>query len=67
MLTALNKIDRLDEMARLRLAEKTLLNSVVVSATTGEGIPDLLIKISAELFDTYNFISVHLPYKEGDV
>jgi GTP-binding protein HflX len=64
-LTVLNKIDRLADPEKARLALSDFPNSVAISALTGEGIPDLLDMVSEHLFETFNFVSVRLPYQEG--
>ena len=65
ILTAVNKIDRLKEPNRARLVLENFSNAVAISALTGEGIPDLLIKINQHLFDTYTPIHVKIPYQNG--
>lgn len=65
ILTAVNKIDRLKEPNRARLVLENFSNAVAISALTGEGIPDLLIKINQHLFDTYTPIRVKIPYQNG--
>ncbi len=66
-LTALNKIDRLDdpEAAVAALESAGFPNSVAISARTGEGIPVLLEMIRRRLFETYQPVLVRLPYSEG--
>jgi len=65
ILTALNKIDRLDNPQAARLALDSFPNAVAISALTGEGISDLLESAQELLFERYTPIDVHLPYKEG--
>lgn len=65
ILTTLNKIDHLNDPERARQTLANFPNSVAISALTGEGVPDLLQKVSEHLFETYNSVSVRLPYKEG--
>jgi len=65
ILTAVNKIDRLKEPNRARLVLENFSNAVAISALTGEGIPDLLMKINQHLFDTYTPIRVKIPYQNG--
>ncbi|MGE5225188.1 MAG: GTPase HflX [Omnitrophica WOR_2 bacterium] len=64
-LTVLNKIDRLADPEKARMALSDFPNSVAISALTGQGIPDLLEMVSEHLFETFNFVSVRLPYQEG--
>jgi GTPase len=65
ILTAINKIDRLDDPAAARLALDTFPNAVAISAITGEGVGDLLAGAQEQLFERYIPLDVHLPYKEG--
>jgi GTP-binding protein HflX len=65
VITALNKIDRLNDPERARTAVAGFPNSVAISALHGEGIPDMLRKVNENLYDTYTPIRVRLPYQEG--
>ena len=65
VLTILNKIDRLADPEKARAALAGFPNSVAISALTGEGIQDLLELVNNTLFETFNYLIVHLPYKEG--
>jgi GTPase len=65
ILTAVNKIDRLKEPERARLALEDFPNAVAISALKGEGIQELLRKINQYLFDTYATIQVRVPYQKG--
>jgi GTP-binding protein HflX len=65
VLTAINKIDRLDDPAAARLALDTFPNAAAISALTGEGVADLLAGAQEQLFERYIPLDVHLPYKEG--
>jgi len=65
ILTAVNKIDRLKEPERARLALEDFPNAVAISALKGEGIQELLRKINQYLFDTYATIEVRIPYQKG--
>jgi GTPase len=67
VITALNKIDRLDDPQAARRALDTFPNSVAISALTGLGMPDLVIAIEKQLFETYTPIRVRLPYQEGQL
>ena len=65
MVTALNKVDRLrDPESAMGVAEK-YSKSVAISAAEGSGIKDLLKIIQEELYETYTFIRVKLPYQQG--
>ena len=65
VITALNKIDQLNDPERARSTVAGFPNSVAISALQGDGIPDLLRKVSENLYDTYTPIRVRLPYQEG--
>ena len=65
VLTALNKIDRLADPERARLALANFPNSVAISALKGTGIPDLLQKVTGQLYENLSSINVRLPYEEG--
>ncbi|MDD5368076.1 MAG: GTPase HflX [Anaerolineaceae bacterium] len=67
VITALNKIDRFrePELAQQSLAE--FPNSVAISALKGIGVPDLLRTIETELYESFLFIQVRLPYTEGQL
>jgi len=65
VLTALNKIDRLDDPAAARAALQGFPQAVAISALTGEGLDDLLAAVQEQLYETYSPLEVHLPYREG--
>jgi GTPase len=65
ILTAVNKIDRLKEPERARLALEDFPNAVAISALKGEGIQDLLKKINQYLFETFTPVQVKIPYQKG--
>jgi GTPase len=65
IITAVNKIDRLKEPERARLALEDFPNAVAISALKGEGIQELLRKINQYLFETYVPIQVRIPYQKG--
>ena len=65
VLTAVNKIDRLREPDRARLVLENYPNAVAISALKGEGIVDLLNKVTQHLFETYSTIRVKIPYQNG--
>lgn len=64
-LTALNKIDRLENPERARETMTAFQNSVAISALKGEGTPDLLEAVGQKLFETLTALTVQLPYDEG--
>ncbi len=67
VLTVLNKIDRLNDPEKARLAVTSFPNSVAISALMGEGIPDLLRMTSEHLFETFSPVIVRLPYQRGSL
>jgi GTPase len=67
VISALNKIDRLEDPAAAREVLAEFPNSVAISAMSGEGIPDLLRTIETELYENFLPITVRLPYQEGQL
>ena len=65
ILTALNKIDSLTDPERAREAVADFPSAVAISALTGEGLPELLEKAHAYLYENYIPIQIFLPYQEG--
>ncbi len=65
ILTALNKIDSLTDPEHARQVLADFPTAVAISALTGEGIPDLLEKAHAYLYEDYIPIHIYLPYQEG--
>lgn len=65
VLTILNKIDRLLDPARARLAIEAYSKAVAISALSGEGIGDLLKIVGEELYENYLPVAVRLPYQQG--
>lgn len=65
ILTALNKIDKLKEPDRAKLVLENFPNAVAISALKGEGISDLLRKVSSHLFDNYVPIKLNIPYQNS--
>lgn len=67
VVTVMNKIDQLPNP---ELAEQMMGNvqkTAAISATSGDGIPELLKKIEYELYESFVPVSVHLPYVEGQL
>lgn len=67
VVTALNKIDRFDNPDFASQVLDDFPNSVAISALKGIGIPELLHTIEIELYESYQFIQVRLPYSEGQL
>jgi GTP-binding protein HflX len=60
----LNKIDRVDPLARRRLANR-FPDSLQISAFTGEGVDALRERIAARFADRFEDVRLLLPYDEG--
>jgi GTPase len=67
VITVLNKIDRLGDPEAARRVSGLFPQAVGVSARTGLGMPDLLDRIGAGLFETFTPILVRLPYQQGQL
>jgi GTPase len=67
VITALNKIDRLDDPQAAMQALQVFEESVAISAKTGLGMDDLVRAIETQLFETYIPIRVRLPYQQGQL
>ena len=67
IITVLNKIDLLDGSSTAKNKLSTFPDCVAISAQTGEGIPDLLEKIRATLYENMTPIEVRLPYSQGQL
>jgi GTP-binding protein HflX len=67
VITALNKIDQLEDPGIATLSLSGFENAVAVSALKGQGLPELLHKIEHSLFETNIPIKVKLPYREGQL
>jgi len=65
MVTALNKVDQLQDRRELVSRIDEFDRAVAVSAVTGEGIPALLSTVDAELLRPMASIEVRLPYQAG--
>ncbi|MDI9549963.1 MAG: GTPase HflX [Chloroflexota bacterium] len=72
VITALNKIDRLDRndpavQARLLAGLQDYPSAVAISAQTGAGLSDLLERIDAVLYRQMAPVDVLIPYERGDL
>jgi GTP-binding protein HflX len=65
ILTALNKIDSLTDPDHAREILSDYPSAVAISALGGEGVPDLLEKAHAYLYEDYIPMHIYLPYQEG--
>lgn len=67
VITALNKIDRLPDPASISHSLTNAAPTVPISALTGQGTGELLQLIESQLFENYNAVTVHIPYREGQL
>lgn len=65
VLTALNKIDLLQQPQRAEESLNAFPEAVAISATTGLGMPGLLKRLSQILYEKYSPVTVRLPFREG--
>ncbi len=63
-LAVLNKVDRLDAAARAAVQDR-FPEAVLISALHGIGLDDLLEAVNHHLYETYEPVTVRLPYQEG--
>jgi GTP-binding protein HflX len=68
LISALNKIDLLGELPRIRVmgAAARAPDAVPISALTGEGVPDLLAMIDADLARRRRALDVQVPLDDGE-
>ena len=60
----LNKIDRLDRLSRRRVAH-AYPRALSISASTGEGLPELAARIADVFSDRFEDVRLLVPYSEG--
>jgi GTP-binding protein HflX len=65
VVTALNKIDRLDHPALAQETVRYYPKAIAISALNGLGRSELLRLIEQELFERFTPIHVRLPYQQG--
>lgn len=63
----LNKIDRVSHKPMISSWVKKLENGVAVSATTGEGLDDLLLKLSTVVSKTLKKVKLTIPFQDGEI
>ena len=63
----LNKIDRVSHKPMISSWVKKLENGVAVSAITGEGIDDLLLKLSTVVSEALKKVKLTIPFQEGEI
>ena len=66
-LPVLNKIDRLDDPGKAELALDSFTGAIAISALQGKGIQQLLERVKVKLFESYQSVSVEVPYNKGDL
>ena len=64
MLLTLNKVDRLDPLARRRLASR-FREALQISALTGEGLEELRTRIADHFGERFEEVRLLVPYDEG--
>jgi GTP-binding protein HflX len=62
----LNKIDRVSHKPMISSWAKKLENGVALSSKTGEGINDLLLKLSAVVSNTLKKVKLTIPFQDGE-
>ncbi len=67
VLIVLNKIDLLDDPKKALGSLEDFPNALAVSALKDIGIVELLGAVNERLFDTYDPVSVYLPYQQGSL
>ncbi len=65
-LLVLNKIDQVDEVTLARL-RNLYPEAAAISASTGEGIPELLEALEGRLAQSRVMLHLEVPYERGDV
>jgi GTPase len=67
VVTVFNKMDQLDDLSFGEETVKSLPNSALISAKSGEGIPELSLLIEKVLFEQFVPVIVRLPYQQGQL
>lgn len=67
MITALNKIDLLANPSSIDDSLSHKAETIPISALTGQGTEDLLKLIESQLFENYTSVTVHIPYRDGQL
>jgi GTP-binding protein HflX len=65
IVTALNKVDLLQNPQGAQQTIRQYPKAVVTSSLKGIGIPDLLNLVQEELYESYTPVEVRLPYQQG--
>lgn len=67
VLPVLNKIDLLDGPGQAQEKMEAFSGAVAISALRGEGLDQLLVNVKAKLFESFQSVSVEVPYSKGDL
>jgi GTP-binding protein HflX len=67
VITALNKIDRLPSSNGMPQVLDQFPNPVMISALTGDGVPELLDRVEGMLEAQMARVSVMIPYEQGEL
>jgi GTP-binding protein HflX len=67
VLTVFNKVDQLDDLTYGEESVRSLPNSVMISAKTGTGLPDLIQMVEKILFKQFEPVIVRLPFQQGQL
>jgi GTPase len=67
VVTVFNKMDQLDDLSYGEETVRSLPNSVMVSAKTGGGLPELIQMVEKVLFEQFESVIVRLPFQQGQL
>ncbi len=65
VLMVLNKVDRLETAAALGRLQERYPHAVVISATTGQGVEELLAEISSQIRPERELLELRIPHEEA--
>ncbi len=65
VVTVLNKIDRLTTSEQANTVLQDFPDTVAISALKGMGISELLATVNQKLYETFEAVTVRLPFQEG--
>ena len=67
VLMVFNKMDKLNGNGALKLLQEKFPNAVGISATTGEGVSNLLAELGTQLRPTRKFLELKIPHEQSAV
>lgn len=67
VLMVLNKVDRLETAAALGRLQERFPHAVAISATTGQGMEELLAEISSQIRPERELLELRIPHEEAAV